>query len=93
VIKTEGCPRTLDRYCPGISVQSSCGRRNIALRQLQRGLPRLGGDQETLRNLTALPWIASLNLKANWNKASPRQPDCPGPLSVSPSAELRLIAG
>jgi hypothetical protein len=33
--------------------------------QLQCGLPKLSADHESLRSLTAWPWIISLNLKAN----------------------------
>lgn len=33
--------------------------------QLQAGLPRLATNRESLRSLTAWPWIISLNLKAN----------------------------
>jgi len=33
--------------------------------QLEKGLPRLAGDPERLRSLTAWPWIVSLNLNAN----------------------------
>lgn len=32
--------------------------------QLESGLPRLAGDRERLRSLTAWPWIVSLNLNA-----------------------------
>ena len=35
------------------------------IRQLQCGMPRLSADNESLRSLTAWPWIVSLNLKAN----------------------------
>ena len=35
------------------------------IRQLKCGLPRLSADHESLRSLTAWPWIISLNLKAN----------------------------
>ena len=35
------------------------------IRQLQCGLPKLSADHESLRSLTAWPWIISLNLKAN----------------------------
>ena len=33
--------------------------------QLEKGLPRMTGNREALRSLTAWPWIISLNLKAN----------------------------
>jgi hypothetical protein len=35
------------------------------VRQLELGLPRLAGNSEGLRSLTAWPWIISLNLNAN----------------------------
>jgi hypothetical protein len=35
------------------------------LEQLKSGLPRLAGNTQALRSLTAWPWIVSLNLKAN----------------------------
>jgi len=35
------------------------------LRQLEQGLPRLAGDTERLRAITAWPWIVSLNLNAH----------------------------
>lgn len=34
-------------------------------RQLEQGLPRLAGDPERLRSLTAWPWIVSLILNAH----------------------------
>ena len=33
-------------------------------KQLEKGLPELAADHQRLRNLTAWPWILSLNLKA-----------------------------
>ena len=33
--------------------------------QLEAGLPRLAGNTQALRSLTAWPWIVSLNMKAN----------------------------
>jgi len=33
--------------------------------QLEKGLPRMTGNREALRSLTAWPWIISLNLNAN----------------------------
>jgi hypothetical protein len=44
--------------------------RDAVIRPLEQGLPRLAGDHERLRSLTAWPWIVSLNLKAHWNKAA-----------------------
>jgi len=38
---------------------------DAVVRQLHGGLPRLSRDHGALRSLTAWPWIASLNLKAN----------------------------
>ena len=35
------------------------------LQQLQSGLPKLASDHTGIRNLTAWPWIISLNLNAN----------------------------
>jgi transposase len=35
------------------------------IRQLECGLPQLSTDHESLRSLTAWPWIISLNLNAN----------------------------
>jgi hypothetical protein len=33
--------------------------------QLETGLPRLAGDRQALRSLTAWPWIDSLSLNAH----------------------------
>lgn len=38
---------------------------DAVVHQLHSGLPRLCANQGALRNLTAWPWIISLNLKAN----------------------------
>jgi hypothetical protein len=35
------------------------------LRQLEQGLPRLAGDPDRVRSITAWPWMISLNLNAN----------------------------
>jgi hypothetical protein len=34
------------------------------IRQLEKGLPRLASQKETVRNITGWPWIISLNLNA-----------------------------
>lgn len=38
---------------------------SAVIHQLESGLPRLCGNQEGLRSLTAWPWIVNLNLTAN----------------------------
>ncbi len=38
---------------------------DAVIRQLEQGLPRLAKDHESLRRLTAWPWIVSLNLIAH----------------------------
>jgi len=37
------------------------------IRQLEKGLPRLASQKETVRNITGWPWIISLNLNATYN--------------------------
>lgn len=38
---------------------------DAVIRQLEKGLPRLAANHQTLRSLTAWPWIVSLNLNAH----------------------------
>ena len=38
---------------------------DAVIRQLEIGLPRLAADAESLRSLTAWPWIISINLNAH----------------------------
>lgn len=37
---------------------------DAVIRQLEHGLPRMAADRDSLRSLTAWPWIVSLNLNA-----------------------------
>lgn len=58
-------PRTLIiMILDGASLHRS---KDLAVHQLENGLPRLAVDTKRLQSIAGWPLINSLNLKANWN--------------------------
>jgi hypothetical protein len=53
------CARRLEKNCP------KCWQPSPS-RKLEKGLPRLASQKETVRNITGWPWIISLNLNTTY---------------------------